>query len=99
MFLTSLVVFFIVGREWDALYLYIANNIDWMMVWIEQSQQNGFSLTWEGVASLVKEANLNGDFNVTPMVIDLENGSRGRKVHISLFIMTHMFNINSRMNL
>ena len=56
---------------------------DWMMVWIEQSQQNGRSLTWEGVSSLVKEAHHNGDPNVTPMVIDLENGLRGGKVRIS----------------
>ena len=53
-----------------------------MMLWIEWSQQNGHSLTWDGVASLVKEAHLNGDPNVTPMVIDLANGLRGGKVHI-----------------
>ena len=65
-----------------------------MMIRIAQSQQNGLSLTWEGVASLVKEAHHNGDSNVMPMVIDLEYGLRGRKVYISLFIMIHMFNIN-----
>ena len=54
-----------------------------MILWIEQSQQNGCSLTWEGVASLVKEAHRNGDHNVTPMVIDLENGLSGGKVCIS----------------
>ena len=71
MFLTSVIVFFIGCREWDALHLYIANNLDWMTVWIEQSQENGRSLTWDGVASLVKEVHRDGDLNVTSMVLDL----------------------------
>ena len=54
-----------------------------MIVWIEWYQQNGISLTWEGVASLVKEAHRNGDPNVTPMVVNLENVLRGGKVRIS----------------
>ena len=82
MFLTSLIIFFIVGCEWDALHLSIANNLDWMIVWIDQSQENGHSLTWDGVASFFKEAHHNGDPNVTPMVIDLENGLRGRNLRI-----------------
>ena len=91
MFLTSVIVFFIVGREWDALHLYIANNLDWMTVWIERSQENGRSLTWDGVVSLVKEAHRNGDPNVTQMVLDL----RDRKVRRRLLIVSHKFNINS----
>ena len=75
-------LFYTIAREWDVLHLYIANNLDSMMVWIERSQQNGYSLTWEGVSSLVKEAHHNGDPNVMPMVIDLENGLRGGKVRI-----------------
>ena len=98
MFLTDVIVFFIVGREWDALHLYIANNLDWMTVWIEQSQENGHTLTWDGVASLVKEAHCNGDPNVTPMVLDLIYGLRDRKVRIGLLIMRHKFNINSQIN-
>ena len=95
MFLTSVIVFFIVGREWDALHLYIANNLDWMTVWIEQSQENGRSLTWDGVVSLVKEGHRNGDPNVTQMVLDLIDGLRYTKVCIRLLIITHKFNINS----
>ena len=95
MFLTGIIVFFIVGHEWDALHLYIANNLDWMTIWIEQSQENGRSLTWDGVASLVKEAHHNGDPNVMPMVLDLIYGLRDTKVHIRLLIMRHKFNINS----
>jgi hypothetical protein len=37
------------GREWDAIHLYIVNNLDWMTKWIERCQQNCCSLTWEGV--------------------------------------------------
>ena len=95
MFLTGVIVFLTVGREWDALHLYIANNLDWMTVWIEQSQENGHSLTWDGVASLVKEAHRNAELNVMPMVLDLLYGLRDRKVCIRLSIMRHKFNINS----
>ena len=95
MFLTSVIFFFIAGREWDALHLYIANNLDWMTVWIEQSQENGRSLTWDGVALLVKEAHHNGDPNVMPIVLDLIYGLRDTKVCIRLIIMRHKFNINS----
>ena len=77
--------------------MYIANNLDWMTVWIERCQQNSFSLTWEGVSSLVTKAHHNGDSNVMPMVVDLEYGLRGREVHINLLmIMTHIFHINSQ---
>ena len=95
MFLTGVIVFLTVGREWDALHLYIANNLDWMTVWIEQSQENGHSLTWDGVASLVKEAHHNGDHNVMPMVLDQIYSLRDTKVCIRLLIMRHKFNINS----
>lgn len=66
-----------------------------MMVWIQQSQENFCSLTWDGVASLVKEVHNNEDHNVIPMVLDLAYGLRGGKVCILLLIMTHIFNINS----
>ena len=68
------------------------------MVWIQQSQENGFSLIWDGVASLVKEAHCNGDSNVMPMVVDLVKGFRGGEVHRNLLmIITRcMFCINSR---
>ena len=69
-----------------------------MTVWIEQSQENGHSLTWDGVVSLVKEAHHNGDPNVTPMVLDLVYGLRDTKVRISLLIITHKFNINSQID-
>ena len=80
LFLTGLIVFFIVGHEWDALHLYNANNLDWMIVCIEQSEENGHSLTWDSIASLVKEAHHNGDPNVMSMVLDLVYGLRDTKV-------------------
>ena len=64
-----------------------------MMVWIEQSQENGRSLTWDGVVSLVKEAHRNGDSNVTQREIDLACGLRDFQVRTNLLI-TRMF-INS----
>ena len=98
MILTGVIVFFIVGYEWDELHLYIENNLDWMIVWIKQSQENGHSLTWDSVASLVKEAHRNGDPNVIQMVLDLIYGLRDTKVCIRLLIMSHKFNINSQID-
>ena len=63
-----------IGREWDAIHLYITNNLDWMKVWIEQCKQSGHGISWEGVASLVKEAHRNGDRNLTEREIDLAYG-------------------------
>ena len=60
-----------------------------MMVWIERCQQFGCTLTWEGVASLVKEAHRNGDSNVTQREIDLAYGLRDEQVHINILI-THI---------
>ena len=69
-----------------------------MTEWIERCQQNGFSLTWEGVASLVTEAHHNGDSNVTLMVVDLVKGLRGGEVrrNLLMIITRHMFHINSQ---
>ena len=60
-----------------------------MMVWIERCQQSGRTLTWEGVASLVKEAHRNGDSNVTQREIDLAYGLRDKQVRINILI-THI---------
>ena len=85
------------GQEWNAIHLYIVNNLDWMIVCIERCQQNGCSLTWEGVASLVTEAHHNGDSSVTLMVVDLVKGLRGGEVRrtLLLIITQRMFCINS----
>ena len=78
--------------------MYIANNLDWMTVWIERCQHSSRTLTWEGVSSLVKEAHHNRDPNVTQMVLDLIYGLRDTKVCIRLLIITHKFNINSQID-
>ena len=69
-----------------------------MMVWIQQSQENGHSLTQDGFVSLVKEAHHNGDPNVKPMVLDLIYGLTDTKVRIRLLSMRHKFNINSQID-
>ena len=64
--------------------MYVANNIDWMKVWIERCNQSGRGLSWEGVASLVKEAHRNGDGNLTEREIDLAYGLKDKEVSMIL---------------
>ena len=67
-----------VGREWDAIHLYITNNLDWMKVWIERCEQSGHGISWEGVASLVKATHRNGDRNLKETKIDLAYGLKDK---------------------
>ena len=53
-----------------------------MKVWIEQCEQYSHGISWEGVASLVKEAHLNGDTNLTQREIDLAYGLKDKKTSI-----------------
>ena len=49
-----------------------------MKVWIERCAQLGHGISWEGVASLVKEAQRNGDNNQTEMEINLAYGVKDK---------------------
>ena len=53
-----------------------------MKVWIERCIQSGHGISWEGVASLVKEAHLNGDNNLTEREIDLAYGVKDKMTSI-----------------
>ena len=48
--------FHIVVRVWDALHLYIANNLNWMEHWIEDYEECFSRLSWEGVNEMIKMA-------------------------------------------
>ena len=53
--------FYPVALEWDALHLYIENNLDWMNVWIEICKQhNEGRLSWKQLSELVRESCRNG---------------------------------------
>jgi hypothetical protein len=63
------------------MHLYIANNLDWMNVWIEICKQhNGGRLSWKRLSELVREARRNGDANVTQREIDLAYGLKDGQV-------------------
>ena len=49
-----------------------------MKVWIERCEQSGHGISWEGVASLVKAAQCNGDRNLTEREIDLAYGVKDK---------------------
>ena len=55
-----------------------------MEVWIERCNRAGQGLSWEGVASLVKEAHRNGDANLTEREIDLAYSLKNKQVSIIL---------------
>ena len=71
-----------VGREWDAIHLCIANNIDWMKICIERCEQFGHGISWEGVDSLVKAVHCNGDTNLTQREINLAYGLKYKQTSI-----------------
>jgi hypothetical protein len=77
-FLTNLHFFIAAGRVWDALHLYIANNLYWMKLLMEQCEQYDGRLSWEGVATLIKRAHHNEDHNITQTKIDLAYGLKDK---------------------
>ena len=55
-----------------------------MQVWIERCNQSGRGLSWEDVASLVKEAHRNGDGNLIEREINLAYGLKDKQVSMIL---------------
>ena len=53
-----------------------------MKVWIEQCAQSGHGISWEVVASLLKEAQRNGDNNLTEREINLAYGLKDKQASI-----------------
>ena len=53
-----------------------------MKVWIERCEKCGHGISWEGVASLVKETHHNGDTNLTQREIDLAYGLKDKQTSI-----------------
>ena len=53
-----------------------------MKVCIKRCEQLGHGISWEGVASLVKAAQHNGDSNLTERKIDLAYGVKDKMTSI-----------------
>jgi hypothetical protein len=47
------------------MHLYIANNLDWMKVWIEDVNEVYHSLSWSGVVELIRRDYVDNDTNMT----------------------------------
>lgn len=73
--------------------MFIANDQDWMTIWIERCQHSGHGLKWESISSLVKKVHCNGDPNVTQNEIDLAYHLRDLQVLISLLINRMFLNL------
>jgi hypothetical protein len=76
-----LLCYHIVSREWDALHLYIANNLDWMEHWIEYTEEYLGRLSWEGVSKMIKTMHRHQDRfpNLTSRKVDLAFGSKDKQ--------------------
>jgi hypothetical protein len=76
-----LLFYHIVSREWDALHLYIANNLDWMEHWIEYTEEYFSRLSWEGVIKMIKTMNRHQDQfpDLTSREVDLSFGLKDKK--------------------
>ena len=75
-------MFFYSGaQDYEALLLYIANNLEWMSEWIERCKEcNESILSWKLLSELIREAYRSGDGNVTDKEIDLAYGLKDGKV-------------------
>ena len=70
---------------WDAIHLYIPNNLDWMEEWIEQCIEFYGTLSWEGVNKLIKTVHLHREEypgEITQREIDLACGLKDKKTSI-----------------
>ena len=76
-------MFFYSGaQDYEALLLYIANNLEWMSEWIETCKaRNDGRLSRQLLSELIREVYHSGDGNVTDREIDLTYGLKDRKVH------------------
>ena len=78
------------------IYLYIANNIDWMEEWIEQCMEYYGTLTWEGVSKMIKTMHRHREEypKITQREIDLACGLKDKKASIfTLLIFFHFFTL------
>ena len=75
-------MFFYSGaQDYEALLLYIANNLEWMTEWIETCKaHNNGRLSWKLLSEFLREEYRSGDGNVTDGEIDLAYGLKYRKV-------------------
>ena len=75
-------MFFYSGaQDYEALLLYIANNLEWMSEWIETCKAHKYGrLSWKLLSELIREVYSSGDGNVTDREIDLAYGLKDRKV-------------------
>jgi hypothetical protein len=76
-----LLCYHIVAREWDALHLYIANNLDWMEHWIEYTEEYFGRLSWEGVSKMIKKMHRHRDQfpDLTSREVDLAFGLKDKQ--------------------
>ena len=73
--------FYLGAQDYEALLLYIANNLEWMSEWIETCKScKNSRLSWKLLFELIREAYRSGDGNVTDREIDLAYGLIDRKV-------------------
>ena len=95
-----IVVFHIVHRVWDALHLYIANNLYWMEEWIEQCTKLYGTLSREGVSKLIKTVHRHREEypgELTQREIDLACGLKDKKKSkftlLIFFVVSHYIDV------
>jgi hypothetical protein len=76
-----LLCYHIVAQEFDALHLYIANNLDWMDHLIEYIEEYFGMLSWEWVSKMIKTTHRHRDqFPIlTSREVDLAFGLKDKE--------------------
>jgi hypothetical protein len=87
-----LLCYHVVAREWDALHLYIANNLDWMENWIEYIEEYLGRLSWEGVSKMIKTTHHHQDQFPDLTSREVDNRQVKFVTHIFL-VFSQFFNV------
>ena len=84
---------------WDAIHLYIANNLYWMEEWIERRTKYYVTLSWEGVSKMIKIVHHHREQypeEITQREIDLACGLKDKKESIFILLIFLLFHIVSK---
>ena len=68
------------STEWDAIHVYIANNIDFIKRWTKRCEEFYGELRWNDLVEMIRKDYLDHDISLIHQQIDLAFGAKDRNV-------------------